>query len=380
MKKAFVLALLLAAELGRASSPALESALDLATSQTSGTCRPGVNCSVWSVTATAPQGLASSACLVSGGTGTSGVCLGGYPSVGAALYLGVTPSARTTGNRTLLSNGTSTWLNAPGSTIFFDVNGSSQWNITATSLSPQSTNVEDIGAAATGVDDLFVRKINAQTGERLTLTGGADATTTTSAASVTVNTPNALSANKLAFDVQNNGTSVLKADAEGDTTIAGTLTATNILRVASSQYTAVGNVGGGTDNLMGYTVPANTLNADGDVIRITGAGTIANNANAKQLSFTFPGSGGCTWSLASLPASVAGAWFFEGTIQRTASNAQRCTYELRVINTGTNALSAIYQLQGTQTATDSSTITWQTAAVGVADNDVVQNTMLVEAL
>jgi hypothetical protein len=59
------------------------------------------------------------------------------------------------------------------------------------------------------------------------------------------------------------------------------------IRRLSAQYTLVGNVGTGQDDLMTYTLPGGTVSADGASIEITAAGYVASNGNSKSLRFVW---------------------------------------------------------------------------------------------
>lgn len=105
--------------------------------------------------ATAPQGSADAEALFYGGTGTSGVCLGGYPGAFAALYLGVTPSSRGTSNYFLAHNGSSGYLNA-GVSLSFGIAGNTQWQITSTTLQPIGNNTKDLGGSSNRIANLYM--------------------------------------------------------------------------------------------------------------------------------------------------------------------------------------------------------------------------------
>src|SRR5690606_35997814 len=55
----------------------------------------------------------------------------------------------------------------------------------------------------------------------------------------------------------------------------------------SVNTTNVGNVGSGEDDLMTYSVPANTLNGNGQRITFRATGTLANNADSKRIRVYF---------------------------------------------------------------------------------------------
>ncbi len=98
--------------------------------------------------------------------------------------------------------------------------------------------------------------------------------------------------------------------------------------VIDSQFTPVGNVGAGEDDLMSYTLPADTLNADGKAIRVTasGSGNGIDNVNLKfhfgSLAYTFHG-------LASV-----GSWWFNALILRSSTGNQRRLYIAHAEPTG----------------------------------------------
>ena len=100
----------------------------------------------------------------------------------------------------------------------------------------------------------------------------------------------------------------------GSSSSTGTLCA-----VANVNTTAVGNVGAGEDDLMTYSLPANTLTATTRVIRVTAWFTTAANGNTKSFA--------AYWGAASLTIVTAAAWsgqtaFATLYIIRTGANTQ----------------------------------------------------------
>lgn len=105
-------------------------------------------------------------------------------------------------------------------------------------------------------------------------------------------------------------------------TSTGSANAGGTLAVDTTQ---TANVGSGVDTLQTYSVPANTLAANGDAIAFRFSGVFADTANAKQIVLKFGattivetrndtayGSGGPTW------------WRLVGTIIRTGAATQKC--------------------------------------------------------
>ncbi len=60
-------------------------------------------------------------------------------------------------------------------------------------------------------------------------------------------------------------------------------------RVLNSAVTTIGNVGTGEDDLISYTLPANTLSANGDSIKIETSYSVVNNGNQKRVKFFLGG-------------------------------------------------------------------------------------------
>lgn len=155
---------------------------------------------------------------------------------------------------------------------------------------------------------------------------------------------------------------------------AGTGTAEPVMvGTLSVNTTAVGNVGAGTDDLMTYPLPANSLSANNKGIRATVWGTVTNNANAKAATFNF----GATSISFALRANQDGAWRAEFVIMRTGSGAQILSgrFQGGLVNGGvTDHLT----FAATPAETDTGAITVKCTGTGVADNDIVQKGMIVE--
>lgn len=160
------------------------------------------------------------------------------------------------------------------------------------------------------------------------------------------------------------GTLLIAAGASTrSTTVGGTL---NI------NTTAVGNVGGGTDTLITYTLPANVLNATARTIRVYAWGTTANNANAKTLTLDV---GSQTVMTQALTTSIAGTWRIEALVCRNGSNTQDIFAELLQLATIIHK-----QTLTAGTQTDTATIVIKCTGAATTDNDIVQEGMIVEVL
>lgn len=133
-----------------------------------------------------------------------------------------------------------------------------------------------------------------------------------------------------------------------------------------ANYSAVGNVGGGTDDLVSTTLPANTLSAAGKTVYIYAWGTFANNANAKTASLVI---GGGTVAVRSAAINLAAVWRFEGYLISTGTDTQKYVFGAGA----STATGAYFDLptSGTGALDDGATIIVKTQGLGVADNDIV---------
>ena len=88
--------------------------------------------------------------------------------------------------------------------------------------------------------------------------------------------------------------------------------------VLNVNTTAVGNVGGGEDNLITYPVKPNTLSEDGKIVRMTAFGTTAANGNTKAVKCYF----GATLVTNISTAGSAVDWRHQITVIRTGAATQ----------------------------------------------------------
>lgn len=137
-----------------------------------------------------------------------------------------------------------------------------------------------------------------------------------------------------------------------------------------SDTTQTGNVSTGEDNLIGYTMPANTLGTNGDYIEIDAFGTMAANTDNKQLKLYF----GSTVIYDSTSLAVNDADFsINCKIIRTAESSQKCIINI-MSNNATLPTTSIYT---TTTESTSGSITIKCTGEGVSDNDIVQEGLLI---
>lgn len=143
-------------------------------------------------------------------------------------------------------------------------------------------------------------------------------------------------------------------------------------KVLSMITTAVGNVGGGTDDLMSFSLPAGTLGTDGQTLSIKVWGTTAGNANNKTVTLNF---GATVLTLNPTTAAPnAQNWYAEILITRTGAATQ--------IATGFCSFGAVFQtvFSASPTETLSGAITIKGTGAATADNDIVQRGMCIEQL
>ncbi|MGA1047382.1 MAG: hypothetical protein ACO3UU_05190 [Minisyncoccia bacterium] len=152
---------------------------------------------------------------------------------------------------------------------------------------------------------------------------------------------------------------------------AGSNTILHIPTTLKSDTTQTGNVGTGEDNLIAYSLPANTLDTDGDFIEITAFGTMAVNANNKTLKLYF----GSTVIYNSGASAVNGAsWNLNATIVRTSATTQKCIVSMLSEDT-TLIDSAEYN---TAAESLSGSVTIKCTGEATNDNDIVQESLIVK--
>lgn len=216
------------------------------------------------------------------------------------------------------------------------------------------------------------------TADALGLRGGAANGATAVGVAIT-NFPNLTTAGAqiCAFYPDNATTKVAYVDISG-TFVGGMGTSAGSTPVTqtgtiNTNTTAVGNVGGGTDDLITYALPASSLTTTGRGVRITAWGTGANNANAKTLTLNF---GSQVIMTQALTTAQADTWRIQALVLRTGTDTQDVFAEL--LQTGTTSITKQTLTAGTQT--ESGAITIKCTGAATADNDIVQEGLLVESL
>lgn len=137
--------------------------------------------------------------------------------------------------------------------------------------------------------------------------------------------------------------------------------------------TAVGNVGGGEDDLCSVTLPASVMINASSGIRITAWGTGANNAAAKTLKLYF---GSQIILTTSLTANQVDTWRATATVWRTSASNQ--DWESQLLQAGTASLIDVEN--GTATQTETNTIVVKCTGEATNNNDIVNEGLIVELL
>jgi len=144
-----------------------------------------------------------------------------------------------------------------------------------------------------------------------------------------------------------------------------------LFKSLNANTTASGNTGSGEDNLMTYTIPADTLNTNGDQIDFTMTFTFAANANSKRVKLYY---GATTIFDSGSQNQNSGSMEIRGTIVRTGATTQLISFSQN------NDASSFTIRSGYTTAAEtlSSTVVLKATGEGSADNDIQQILLIVK--
>lgn len=137
--------------------------------------------------------------------------------------------------------------------------------------------------------------------------------------------------------------------------------------------TQTGNVGAGEDDLASYSVPANTLSANGMSLWFEAFGTFANNLNAKRIRVQFTAGSGTTlvFDLGSGNNFSNQYWHLRGRIVRTGAATQKGSAMLTTgVNGGGPGSAAAFTATGLN-QTLSGAVTLKVTGEATSNNDVV---------
>lgn len=128
--------------------------------------------------------------------------------------------------------------------------------------------------------------------------------------------------------------------------------------------TTVGNVGGGNDDLMTYSIPASTLANDGDSIWFEAIFVLSTAANAKTMRMIF---GATTLGDVGYGSGVGGNIYVRGRIYRVTATTQRVI--MMATDDNLTVADTTYTTPG---ETLSGAVTLKGQGTGTSDNDVQQ--------
>jgi hypothetical protein len=135
--------------------------------------------------------------------------------------------------------------------------------------------------------------------------------------------------------------------------------------IAARQNTSTGET-----DLSSIVIPAGSFDSSGDCIHIKCWGLVANNANAKTLTFYF----GASTQAFVLKASVATAWNLDLYLFATGANAQE---GIATLNHGVIAAAQVDTFRMAFTEPSSNAITVKTTGTGGATADILQKGFVV---
>lgn len=140
------------------------------------------------------------------------------------------------------------------------------------------------------------------------------------------------------------------------------------------QLTTVGNVGAGEDDLHTYSLPANSLNTDEQIIRVTARGTFAANGNTKTYRVFF----GATGYTLHATTTSGGRWKATVDFVRTGAATQTGYGEIALQSSGLTLMPTI--VSPTETLSGAVTIKTTGQSSGSATDDIVETFFMVEVL
>lgn len=145
-----------------------------------------------------------------------------------------------------------------------------------------------------------------------------------------------------------------------------------------SDTTTTGNVGGGEDNLISYSVPASALSVNGQSLEFDVWGSFAANVNTKEVIVYFGATKVADSGAGGLILNGV-AWRVHGKVIRTGATTQTATAELTVGGTLLSGVNGSIAFTTAPAETLSGAITFKctgTDSGGLpADNNIVQNGM-----
>lgn len=143
----------------------------------------------------------------------------------------------------------------------------------------------------------------------------------------------------------------------------------------NANVTSVANVGTGEDDLMTYSVPANTLGTNGMYLKFRGTGSFSSSANNKRIRIKWGATTILDTGAATIPISAAATWVFSGTVYRTTGSTAQMT-EACLWTSCTGYIFFVGQVGASETLTGA--VTLKATGEATTNNDIVQTGLWVE--
>lgn len=176
------------------------------------------------------------------------------------------------------------------------------------------------------------------------------------------------------FGVSINGGTIIGTSISGSviTIPVGTsLQNATIGGILHRDMTAVGNVGVGEDTLISYTMPANVLDSDLQHLEILAFGTVAANANNKEIKLKF---GSTTVISTGSVAANSGSWEITARIIRVSSVSQKAI--TNIISDNSLIIDSVNYTTTSETTSNNIVISCTGEATN--DNDIVQEGLILK--
>jgi len=139
-----------------------------------------------------------------------------------------------------------------------------------------------------------------------------------------------------------------------------------------TNLTEVGNIGAGEDDLMSYTVPANTLSTNRQYIHFSAAGIFAATANNKRIRVRFGTA--LLYDTGALVTTTAENWSIEGWIIREAAAVQKCI--IKFVSSDAALVADADYVGATEDLT--AALALRLTGEATANNDIVEEMSIVE--
>ena len=342
-------------------------------------------------------------------SGNYAIALGGYSTTASGIVSMATGNFTKAVGNSSFSGGVGTYMNTLNGVVFGAYNDTTSWysNNPSTQVSTDPVFVIGNGASIASRSNAFTLLRSGA----LQLSSGITATTDTSTYKPMVmdadgnvrktdtwavgvsnlyNIDDTLTGDRIvtgdSHDLTITGLTTLYLNAQDSAVYQGTIaTDDNSRQLATTEWvtnrfrrnlstntTQVGNVGAGTDDLMVDTIPANTLANDGDYIEFYMNFFFGLNANSKEIILYF---GTTDFHTTGAQNQNDGSILLKGTIIRTSSTTQTIIIE-QIGSNGSLYTTLSDYAGGSEDLTTNLAI--KAAAIGVSDDDIVQNLMIVK--